>query len=65
MKKFVQICASQNDLFALDEDGAVYRHNFNTKAWVKLPHSPSDAEAPEPADVEVSSADLDPGPGRT
>jgi hypothetical protein len=34
--KFIQICASQNDLFALDEDGNIYQYNFNAKAWVKL-----------------------------
>jgi hypothetical protein len=34
--KFMQICASKNDLFALDNDGNVYQYNFNAKAWVKL-----------------------------
>ena len=34
--KFIQICASQNDLFALDEEGNIYQYNFNTKAWAKL-----------------------------
>jgi hypothetical protein len=34
--KFVQLCASQNDLFALDEDGAVYQYHFNVTTWVKL-----------------------------
>lgn len=34
--KFIQICASQNDLFALDEEGNIYQYNFNAKAWVKL-----------------------------
>ncbi|OLC12578.1 MAG: hypothetical protein AUH29_15875 [Candidatus Rokubacteria bacterium 13_1_40CM_69_27] len=36
MAKFIQICASQDDLFALDEDGEVYQYNFNTKTWVEL-----------------------------
>jgi hypothetical protein len=36
MKKFVQICASQNDLFALDVDGEVYQYNFTSKTWVQL-----------------------------
>jgi len=36
MTKFSQICASQNDLFALDEDGDVYQYNFTAKTWVKL-----------------------------
>ena len=36
MVKFAQICASQDDVFALDEDGNVYQYNFNTKTWAKL-----------------------------
>ena len=36
MAKFIQICASQNDLFALDEQGDVYQYNFNTKKWAQL-----------------------------
>jgi hypothetical protein len=36
MTKFVQLCASQNDLFALDEEGDVYQYHFNAKTWVKL-----------------------------
>jgi hypothetical protein len=36
MPKFTQICASQDDLFALDEDGDIYRYNFNTESWRKL-----------------------------
>ena len=34
--KFIQICASQNDLFALDREGNVYQYNFNAKAWTQL-----------------------------
>ena len=34
--KFIQICASQNDLFALDEGGNIFQYNFNTKAWLEL-----------------------------
>jgi hypothetical protein len=34
--KFVQICASQNDLFTLDEGGDVHQYNFTAKAWEKL-----------------------------
>jgi hypothetical protein len=34
--KFIQICASQNDLFALDREGNVYQYNFNAKAWAQL-----------------------------
>lgn len=36
MAKFVQVCASQNDLFALDEDGNIYQYHFNVKTRVKL-----------------------------
>lgn len=34
--KFIQICASQNDLFALDADGNIYQYNFNSKTWLQL-----------------------------
>jgi hypothetical protein len=34
--KFVQICASQNDLFALDEEGNVHQYNFTGKTWGQL-----------------------------
>ena len=34
--RFVDICASQNDLFALDEAGIVYQYNFNAKTWERL-----------------------------
>ena len=33
---FIQICASQNDLFALDKDGNIYQYDFNAKTWIKL-----------------------------
>jgi hypothetical protein len=36
MTRFVQICASQNDLFALDAEGDVHQYHFNAKTWVKL-----------------------------
>lgn len=36
MTRFVQICASQNDLFALDVDGDIHQYHFNVKTWVKL-----------------------------
>jgi len=40
---FLQLCASQNDLFALDEGGDVYQYNFNTKTWLKLSARPRPA----------------------
>jgi hypothetical protein len=36
MAKLIQICASYNDLFALDDEGQVYQYNFHTKSWAKL-----------------------------
>jgi hypothetical protein len=36
MTKLIQICASQDDLFALDDDGEVYQYDFRQKTWVKL-----------------------------
>jgi hypothetical protein len=36
MKKLIQICASENDLFGLDSDGVVYHYNFNTNGWMRL-----------------------------
>jgi hypothetical protein len=44
--KFVQICASQNDLFALDEDGDIHQYNFTAKSWEELVADRS-AETPE------------------
>ncbi|HSF06780.1 MAG TPA: hypothetical protein VLG10_13400 [Methylomirabilota bacterium] len=46
MTKFIQICASQDDLFALDVDGDVYQYNFTTKTWIKLIPSRSYEGAP-------------------
>jgi hypothetical protein len=34
--KFIQICASQDDLFALDQEGKIYQYNFNAKTWIEL-----------------------------
>jgi hypothetical protein len=31
MVKFIHVCASQNALFALDEEGLVYQYHFNSK----------------------------------
>ena len=36
MAKLVQICASRNDLFSLDDKGGVYQYNFNTAIWTRL-----------------------------
>ncbi len=36
MAKFIQLCASQDDLFALDEAGNIFQYNFNAKTWVRL-----------------------------
>jgi hypothetical protein len=42
MAKFIQICASQNDLFGLDEEGSIYQYDFNAKTWVELVPSRGD-----------------------
>ena len=42
MLKLVQICASANDLFGLDNDGVVYQYNFNTNTWMALGHGRSE-----------------------
>ncbi len=42
MAKFIQICASQNDLFTLDDEGDVYQYNFNTNSWMTLGRGRSD-----------------------
>ena len=34
--KLIQICASQNDLFALDGEGVVYQYDFKAKRWERL-----------------------------
>jgi len=34
--KFIQICASQDDLFALDDAGSIHQYNFSARTWVKL-----------------------------
>lgn len=34
--RFVQVCASHNDLFGLDDKGDVYQYNFNARVWLKL-----------------------------
>ena len=47
--KFLQICASQDDLFALDDEGAVYQYNFSLKTWVKLVASRTDDGQRPPA----------------
>ena len=36
MARFIQICASQNNLFALDNEGDVYQYHFNVKTWARL-----------------------------
>lgn len=47
--KFIQICASQNDLFALDEEGDVHQYNFTAKTWERLISSRTQ-QSPERSD---------------
>ena len=46
MTRFIQVCASQNDLFALDDEGDVYQYHFDVKAWVKLSPTRKSEETP-------------------
>jgi hypothetical protein len=54
MAKFKQICASQDDLFALDEDGNVYQYNFHTKTWIKLAVNRSEQKTAGPPSLVTS-----------
>jgi hypothetical protein len=56
MAKLIQICASENDLFGLDGDGAVYHYNFNTNSWKRLGHGRHDDAGSAPADGEPAVA---------
>ena len=56
MAKFIQICASQNDLFALDDQGDVYQYNFKIKIWVKLIVDRNAEEEKPGAGVKVETA---------
>jgi hypothetical protein len=42
MAKLMQICASANDLFGLDENGVAYQYNFKTNNWMSLGHGRHD-----------------------
>ena len=44
--KLIQICASQNDLFGLDEEGKVFQYNFNMSSWMHLGRGRSADGAP-------------------
>ena len=52
--KLIQICASQNDLFGLDEDGNAYQYDFSTSMWMVLGRRRS-TEADTPSDDSFSS----------
>lgn len=56
LAKFIQICASQNDLFALDEEGSVHQYDFNAKTWGKLAVSRS-PEGPACGDPRARGAE--------
>ena len=47
--KFIQVCASQNDLFALDDEGDVHQYNFTAKTWERLVGSRTQ-QSPERSD---------------
>ena len=56
MAKVIQICASQNDLFALDGDGVVYQYNFKASAWTKLGHGRGDPGQSPLSERQTASA---------
>ena len=58
--KLVQICASQNDLFGLDDEGHVYQYNFNTSCWMHLGRGRSGQGQPLPRDGRVAIASAGP-----
>jgi hypothetical protein len=62
MGKLIQICASQNDLFGLDEHGNAYQYNFNTTTWMAIGRGRS-AEADTPSREPLSSAPARSRPG--
>jgi hypothetical protein len=51
MTRFVQICASQNDLFALDAEGDIHQYHFDVKTWVKLSANREESKEGVPAGV--------------
>jgi hypothetical protein len=55
--KLIQICASQNDLFGLDADGAVHHYNFNTNSWIALSRGRPQHAASLPGQGGDSTAD--------
>ena len=55
MVKLVQICASQNDLFGLGDDGVVYQYNFKTHQWLELGHAPDEHGASPGGDKQTAS----------
>jgi hypothetical protein len=52
MEKLIQICASQNDLFGLDNDGMVHQYNFNTNTWMRIGSGRSDPGRLQPVDKQ-------------
>jgi hypothetical protein len=48
MTKLIQICASRNDLFALDDEGQVHQYNFSRKVWAKLVADRRDDQPSQP-----------------
>ena len=55
--KPIQICASANDLFALDGEGVVYQYNFKTNTWVTLGHGRSDRRESSLTEGQAASAE--------
>lgn len=61
LAQFIEICASQNDLFALDGQGNVYQYNFDATTWEKLASNRS-TEGPRRSDhARVAERERSPG----
>lgn len=63
MAKMIQICASQNDLFGLDNDGMVYQYNFKTHTWMTIGHGRSDGPEGPLVERDPRSSKLPRSPG--
>ena len=54
--KLIQICASENDLFGLDDAGRVHQYNFKTSGWVRLSRGRSARAGSPSADSRASAS---------
>ena len=59
MGKLIQICASQNDLFGLDDAGRAYQYNFKMSTWMHLDRDRSAQAGSPPADGQPSASPME------